>query len=75
MHPNASLEPDWRQQFHDLNSESRSDSADVTEQEGGNASPAMNEVVPGTTIKDRGVPSQPSDSMQVNSKSVSNEID
>jgi hypothetical protein len=47
----------------------------VTSQEGGNASPAMNDVFPGTTTKERLVPKQAPVSMRVNSESVSNEID
>jgi hypothetical protein len=44
-------------------------------QERGNASPAMNKVLPGTTTKDRLVGEQARVSMRVNSESVSNEID
>jgi hypothetical protein len=47
----------------------------VTLQKGGNASPAMNGVLPGTVTKDRFVPLQAPASMRVNSESVSNEID
>jgi hypothetical protein len=44
-------------------------------QERGNASPAMNETLPGTTAKDRSVAPQARASMRANSESVSNEID
>jgi hypothetical protein len=72
---NASFEPSWRKIFYALKSASQSDPAIVTAQRGGNASPAMNEVRPGTTIKDRFVRQQASASMPVNSEFVSNEID
>jgi hypothetical protein len=44
-------------------------------QEGGNASRAMNEILPGRTTKDRFVFPQAPVSMRVNSEFVSNEID
>jgi hypothetical protein len=44
-------------------------------QERGNAAPAMNKVLPGTTTKGRLVSQQARVSMRVNSESVSNEID
>jgi hypothetical protein len=47
----------------------------VTAHEGGNASPAMNDVLPGTISKDRFVASQALASMHANSEFVSNEID
>jgi hypothetical protein len=47
----------------------------MTAQEEGNASPAMNEVLRGTTTKDRFVSRQARASMRINSESVSNEID
>jgi hypothetical protein len=72
---NASREPNWRRLVRFLNSASESDPANVTVQEGGNASPAMNDVLPGTTTKDRRVALQAPASMRINSDSVSNEID
>jgi hypothetical protein len=51
------------------------DPANVTVQWGGNASPAMNEILPGTTTKDSFVSQQAPVSIRVNSESVSNEID
>jgi hypothetical protein len=47
----------------------------VTAQERENASPAMNEIFPGTTTKDRSVGSQTRASMRAYSESDSNEID
>jgi hypothetical protein len=47
----------------------------VTAQETGNASLAMNTVLPGTITKGRFVSQQPPASMRVNSEAVSNEID
>jgi hypothetical protein len=47
----------------------------VTAQDGGKASPATNQILPGTTTKDRFVCPQAPASMHVNSESVSNEID
>jgi hypothetical protein len=47
----------------------------VTAQEGGNASPAMNQTLTGTTMKDRLVFQQATALMRVNSESISNEID
>jgi hypothetical protein len=72
---NASLEPNWRPLFHALNSASQSDPAKVTLQKGRNALLAMNEVLPGTTTRDRFVFKQTLASMRANSESVSNEID
>jgi hypothetical protein len=46
----------------------------VTAQEGGSASPAMNDVLPGMIAKDRFVFKQALASIRVNSDSVSNEI-
>jgi hypothetical protein len=75
-HPKCpSLIPNWRCLFHAQISASNSDPANVTAQEGGNTSPAMNEVLTGTTTKDRFVLQQAPASMRVNSESVSNEID
>jgi hypothetical protein len=75
LRSNALLEPNWRPILHALNSASQSDLANVTAQEGGNASPAMNDVLPGTTTKCRRVPMKAPDSMRANSESRSNEID
>jgi hypothetical protein len=47
----------------------------VTAQEAGNASPAMNEVLPGITAEDSFVSQKARAWMSVNSASVSNEID
>jgi hypothetical protein len=47
----------------------------VTVQSAGNASPAMNETVTGTTTKERYVPAKAPASIRVNSESVSNDID
>jgi hypothetical protein len=47
----------------------------VRAQEGGNASPTMNKILPVTTTKDRRVAWQTPTSMRVNSESVSNKID
>jgi hypothetical protein len=54
---------------------SQSHSASVTAQQGGNASPAMNEVLRGTTTNKIFVFQQTRASMRPNSESVSNEID
>jgi hypothetical protein len=51
-----------------------SDPANVTTQEGGNAPPAMNEQLTGTTTQDRPVAQQALASMRANSESASNEI-
>jgi hypothetical protein len=75
LRSNELPEPNWRSQFHTLNSLSQSDPASVTTQEGGNASPAMNEIRPGTTTKETFVAAQAPASMCVNSGSVSNKID
>jgi hypothetical protein len=79
LHPgfrsNASLELNRRRRFHSLNSASESDHADVTAQWCGKAAPAMNEVLPGTTTKERRVPAKVPASRSTNSESVSNEID
>jgi hypothetical protein len=72
---NASLEPSRRRPFHALNSASQSDPAKVTVQERGNASPAMNEALPGTITKNGFVSQQARHSIRVNSESLSNEID
>jgi hypothetical protein len=69
------LKPSWRRPFHALNSASESDPINVTTQEGGNASLAMNDVPSGTTTKDRLAALQTPASMRVNLESVSNEID
>jgi hypothetical protein len=47
----------------------------VTAQEGGNVLRAMNEVLPGTSAKDRSVAQKAPLSMRVSSESVLNEID
>jgi hypothetical protein len=75
LRSNPSLEPTWRRRFHALNSASQSDQAKVTVQKGGNASPAMNDVLLGTTTKKRFVFQQAVSSMRVNSEFGSNEID
>jgi hypothetical protein len=54
---------------------SESDPANVTTQQGGNASPAVNKTFAGTTTKDIRVAANASASMCVNSESDSNEID
>jgi hypothetical protein len=71
---NASLQPNSRPRFHAMNSASQSDPANVTAQERGNASPAMNEVLRGTTTEDIYVSAKARASMRANSESVSNEI-
>jgi hypothetical protein len=58
-----------------VNSESQSDPGNVTAQETGNASPAMNEILTGTTTKERFVVRQAAASIRINSESLSNEID
>jgi hypothetical protein len=75
LRSNALLEPNWRPLFHARNSASESDPPNVTAHEGRNASPAMNDVLPGTISKDRFVASQALASMRANSEFVSNEID
>jgi hypothetical protein len=75
LRSNASPEPNWRTLFHAPNSASESDPANVTAQEGGNASPAMNDVFSGTTTNAKSVTPQARASTRVNSESVSNEID
>jgi hypothetical protein len=47
----------------------------VTVQSAGNASPAMNETLTGTTTKERCVPAKAPASIRVNSEYLSNEID
>jgi hypothetical protein len=75
-HPKCpSLVPNWRCLFHAQILASNSDPANVTAQEGGNASPAMNQTLTGTTKKERFVFQQAPASMRFNSESVSNEID
>jgi hypothetical protein len=64
-----------RRRFHSLNSALESTQADVTAQWRGKASPAMNEVLPGTTTKYRCDPGKSADRICLNSQSVSNEID
>jgi hypothetical protein len=75
LRSNASLKPNWRRPFHALNSVSQSDPANLTAQVRGNASVAINKVLPGTTTKDIFVSQQAPRSVPVNSESVSNEID
>jgi hypothetical protein len=53
---NASLKPNCRRLDHALNSASQSDPETATAQDVENASLAMNDVLPGTTTKDRFVP-------------------
>jgi hypothetical protein len=72
---NASLEPNWRRLFHALNSACESGSANVAAQERGNASLAMNDVLQGTTTKDRFVCRYAPASIRINSESLLNETD
>jgi hypothetical protein len=74
LRSNTSLKPNWRRRFHDLNSASQSDPANVIVQKGGNASHAMNDILPGTTTKERFVSQQAASLISVNSDSISNEI-
>jgi hypothetical protein len=70
-----SLELNCRPTFHVTNSPSESGGGKVTAQEGGYATPAMNEVLPGTITKDRGVCQQAKAPVCANSEPVSNDID
>jgi hypothetical protein len=72
---NASLQPDRWRRFHTLNSASESAHADVTATWRGKASPAMNEILRGTTAEYIFVPANAPASTRANSESVSNEID
>jgi hypothetical protein len=67
--------PDVLHSSHTLNSAPESDTVNVTAQERGNASSAMNIVLSGTTTQAIGVASQAPASMRFNPESVSNEID
>jgi hypothetical protein len=71
----ASLQRDWQRPVHPLNPASESPPANAEVRSVGNASPAMNETLIGTTTKERCVASKALASMRVNSDSVSNEID
>jgi hypothetical protein len=75
LRSNASLLPNWRCRFHAQISASHFDPANVIAQEGGNASPAMNQVLTRTTARDRLVLQPSPASMRINPESVSNEID
>jgi hypothetical protein len=69
------LEPNRWHPFHDLNSASELDPANLTSQEGQKESPAMNKVTSGTITKDRFAASQGRASMHVNPESLPNESD
>jgi hypothetical protein len=58
-----------------LNSASEPVPGDVTSQWYGKASPAMNEILAGTTLKCRCVQAKAPASIRINSESDSNEID
>jgi hypothetical protein len=72
---NVLLEPNSRTVFYDTISPSETHPPNVTAQKRENASPAMNEIFPGTTTKDRSVASQARASMRANCEFVSNESD
>jgi hypothetical protein len=71
----SALQTNWRRLFHASNAASQSDSANVTAQKRGNASPAMNDILLGTTTKGSFVSQKARASMRVISVFVSNEID
>jgi hypothetical protein len=75
IHSNTPPKPNWRRISHALNLALESDTVNARAQEGGNASPAMNEISAGTRIKDRYVAVKVRASIRVNLESFSNEID
>jgi hypothetical protein len=72
---NALLGPDWRRPAYSRSAAGKSPLDNLTVQETGNASSAMNETLAGAIANDKHVAPNDLVSMRVNSESISNEID